>query len=138
MQPNEFIPGFVLLAIAFCGWSLIRFVRSCSKMFKIAGRLSGGGILAMSFCLLLIYGCTMSIKYRSAPNFAPDHKHIAQVTELDFGPGPFNTDVQLRSRWQIFPKTVFFSHGCPEDIETNWRDGSNLVIRYAAGYPSDW
>jgi len=30
MQPNEFIPGFLLLAAAYCGWKLIRFVRSRS------------------------------------------------------------------------------------------------------------
>ena len=137
MQPNEFITGFVLLAAAFCGWGLIRFVRSRSKVLKVAGRVSGGGILAMSFYLLLLYGCAMSAKYRSAPSFAPNRKHIAQVTELDWGPGPFNTEVELRSRWQVFPKTVFASHGDPEDVELNWRSDSDLVIRYPAGYPND-
>jgi hypothetical protein len=137
MQPNEFIIAFVLLAAAFCGWGLIRFVRSRSKVLKVAGRVSGGGILAMSFCLLLLYGCAMSKKYRSAPSFAPDRKHMAQVTELDFGPGPFNTDVQLRSRWQVFPKTVFASHNAPQDVEANWLNDSDLVIRYAAGYPNE-
>ena len=137
MQINEFIPGVVLLAAAFCGWHLIRFVRSRSKLLKVVGRVSGGGILSLSFCLLLLYGCAMSQKYRSAPNFAPDRKHMAQVTELDFGPGPFNTTVELRSRWQVFPKIVLASHRAPENVETNWLSNSDLLIRYAAGYPSD-
>jgi hypothetical protein len=137
MQINEFIPGVVLLAAVFCGWHLIRFVRSRSKVLKVAGRVSGGGILAVSFCLLLLYGCAMSQKYRSAPSFAPDRKHMTQVTELDFGPGPFNTAVELRSRWQVFPKIVFASSNAPNDVEPNWLSDSDLVIRYAAGYPSD-
>ena len=62
---------------------------------------------------------------------------MAQITELDFGPGPFNTEVELRSRWQVFPKTVFTSHNAPEDVESKWLNNSELTIRYAAGYPND-
>jgi len=65
MQPNEFIPGFVLLAAAFCGWKLIHFVRSRSMVSKVAGRVSGAGILVISSCLLLLYGCGMAKKYGS-------------------------------------------------------------------------
>jgi len=137
MQPNEFIPGFLLLAAAYCGWKLIRFVRSRSKVAKVAGCVSGVGILVISSCLLLLYGCGMARKYRSAPSFSPDHKHMAQVTELDFGPGPFNTAVELRSRWQVFPETVFASHGDPWEIEAKWPSNSELVIRYASGHASD-
>jgi len=62
---------------------------------------------------------------------------MAQVTELDFGPGPFNTQVELSSRWQVLPETVFASHDDPLDIELKWPSNSELGIRYAAGYPSD-
>jgi hypothetical protein len=137
MQPNEFIIGFVLLGAAFCGWKLIRFVRSRSNVSKVAGRVSGAGILVISGCLLLLYGCGMAKKYRSAPSFSPDRKHMAQVTELDFGPGPFNTEVELRSRWQVFPEIVFDSHYDPTEIEAKWPSNSELVIRYASGYASD-
>ena len=137
MQPNEFIPGVVLLAAVFCGWWLIRFVRSRSMVAKIAGRATGAGILFMSGFLLLMYGCSMELKYRSAPSFSSDRKYMAQVTELNFGPGPFNTGVELRSRWQFFPETVFFSHGAPTEVETKWARNSELVIRYAAGFGPD-
>jgi hypothetical protein len=137
MQPNEFVPGLVLLAAAFCGWKLIRFVRPRSKVSKISGFVSGAGILVISGCLLLLYGCGMAKKYRSALAFSPDRKHMAQVTELDFGPGPFNTKVELRSRWQLFPETVFDSHGDPREIEAKWPSNSELVIRYASGHASD-
>jgi hypothetical protein len=62
---------------------------------------------------------------------------MAQITELDFGPGTFNTEVELRSRWQVFPKTVFASHNAPGDIEAKWLSNSELILRYAAGYPND-
>jgi hypothetical protein len=137
MQPNEFIPGVVLLAAVFCGWKLIRFVRSRSMVSKIAGRVTGAGILVMSGFLLLMYGCSMELKYRSALSFSSDRKYMAQVTELNFGPGSFNTGVELRSRWQFFPKTVFFSHVGPTEVETKWASNSELVIRYAAGFGSD-
>ena len=137
MQPNEFIPGFVLLAAAFSGWKLTRFVRSRSKVSKVGGYVSGASILAISGCLLLLYGCGLAKKYRSSVSFSPDRKHKAQVTELDFGPGPFYTQVELRSRWQVFPETVFESHGDPMEIEARWPSNSELVIRYASGYASD-
>ena len=137
MQPNEFIPGVVLLAAAFCGWKLIRFVRSRSMVSKIAGRATGAGILVISGCLLMLYGCAMTFKYRSAPSFSPDRKHMAQVTELNFGPGPFNTGVELRSRWQVFPEIVLFSHDDPRETEAKWTSNSELVIRYATGAGSD-
>jgi len=137
VQPDEFIPGFMLLAAAFCGWKLTRFVRSRFKVSENAGFLFGTGILVITGCLLLLYGFGMAKKYRSAPSFAPDRKHVAQITELDFGPGPFNTSVELRSRWQLFPKTVFDSHGDPREIAAMWRSNSELVIRYASGYASD-
>lgn len=127
----------MLLATAFCGWKLIRFVRSRSKVFETVGYLFGTAILVISGCLLLLYGFGMAKKYRSAPSFAPDRKHMAQITELDFGPGPFNTSVELRSRWQLFPITVFDSHGDPRETEATWRTNSELVIRYASGYASD-
>ena len=137
MQPDEFIPGFMLLAAAFCGWKLTRFVSSRSKVSENARLFCGTGILVITGCLLLFYGYGMAKKYRSAPSFAPDRKHMAQITELEFGPGPFNTSVELRSRWQLFPTTVFDSHGDPREIEAMWRSNSELVIRYASGYASD-
>src|SRR5262249_50726828 len=81
--------------------------------------------------------CSMTKEYRSALSFSPDRKYTSQVTELDFGPGPFHTEVQLRSRWHVFPKVVFVSHNAPDDIEAKWLGDSELVIRYAAGYPND-
>ncbi len=137
MQPNEFVPFFVVLTAGFCGWMFIRFLHSRSKLPENAGILLGTGILVMSGCLLLFYGSGMAKKYRSAPSFAPDRKHMAQIKELDFGPGPFNSEVELRSRWQVFPKSVFASHNAPEDIEAKWLSNSELIIRYAAGYPND-
>jgi hypothetical protein len=137
MLPNEFIPGFVLLAAAFCGWTLIRFLRSRSKLSENATFLLGTGILVISSCLFLFYGCGMAKEYRSALSFAPDRKHAAQITELDFGPGPFNTSVELRSRCQLFAETVFQSHGDPREIEAMWPNNTELVIRYASGHASD-
>lgn len=138
MQPNEFIPGFVLLAAAFCGWKLIRFVRSRSKVTKIAGCVSGAGILVISGFLLLLYGCGMANTYRSALSVSPDRKHMAQVTELNFGAmDSFHTTVELRSRWQVYPETVFSSNGDPREIEAKWPSNSELVIRYASGYAFD-
>jgi hypothetical protein len=60
-----------------------------------------------------------------------------QVISRAIGPGPPYTAVQVRSRWQIWPKAVLASEGAPEEIETRWLTDSELVIRYAAGYPSD-
>ena len=137
MQPNEFIPAFVLLAAAFCGWKLLRFVRFRSTVIKVVGSVSGIGILLVSGCLLLFYGCRMAITNRSAPSISPDHEHMAQVISRELGPGPAYTEVQLRSRWQVWPETVFASADAPQEIETKWPSGSELVIRYAAGYPSD-
>jgi len=137
MQPNEFVPFFVLLAAVLGGWKLIRFVRSRSKFSRIAGYLCSVLIFVVSGCLLLLYGCGLAKRYRSVPWFSPDRRYMAQITELDFGPGPFNTEVELRWRWQVFPKTVFTSHNAPEDVEAKWVSNSELVIRYAAGYPND-
>jgi len=36
-----------------------------------------------------------------------------------------------------FPKTVFYSHGAPSEIEAKWLSNSELMIRYASGYPAD-
>ena len=137
MQMNEFVPVFVLLAAAFCGWKLLRFVRFRSVVIKVVGSVSGIGILLVSGCLLLFYGRRMAITNRSAPSASPDHEHIAQVISRELGPGPFYTEVQLRSRWQVWPETVFTSDVPPQEIETRWPSRSELVIRYAAGYPSD-
>jgi hypothetical protein len=137
MQPNEFVPFFVLLAAIFGGWKLIRLVRSRSKFSRIAGYFCSVLIFAASGFLLFLYGCGLAKRYRSVPRFSPDNGYMAQITELDLGPGPFNTEVELRSRRQVFPKTVFASHNAPEDIEAKWMSNSELIIRYAAGYPSD-
>jgi hypothetical protein len=137
MQPNEFVPFLVLLAAVFGGWMLIRFVRSRSRFSRIAGYLCSVLIFVASGLLLLLYGWGLAKTYRSVPCFSPDRRYMAQVTERDFGPGPFNTDVELRSRWQVFPKTIFTSHNAPEDVETKWLNDSELVIRYAAGYPNE-
>jgi|SRR5215472_2415329 len=136
MQPNEFIPGFVLLATLYGGWRLIRFARSRSKPSKIAGYIFGAGILALSGCLVLLYGCAIAYRYRSAPSYSPDGKHIAQITELDSGAmDRFHTTVEVRSRWQIYPETVFASNGAPREVEAKWLSNSELVIRYASGFP---
>jgi hypothetical protein len=137
MQPNEFVPFFVLLAAIFGGWKLIRFVRSRSKLSRIAGHFCSVLIFVASGFLLFLYGCGLAKRYRSVPCFSPDRGYMAQITELDFGPGPFNTEVELRSRRQVFPKTVLASHNAPEDIEAKWLSNSELIIRYAAGYPND-
>jgi hypothetical protein len=80
----------------------------------------------------------MALEYRSAPTFSPDGKYRAQIKELDFGPmDTLHTKVEVRSRWHLFPETVFTSHGVPQEIETKWPSASELVIRYASGYPSD-
>jgi hypothetical protein len=137
MQPNEFIPFFALLAAAFGGWKLIRFVMSRSKVYRIMGYSCGVLIFVGSVFLLLLYSLGLAKRYRSVPSFSPERLHKAQITELDFGPGPFNTEVQLRSRGHVFPKTVFTSHNAPEDVETKWLSNSELVIRYAAGYANE-
>lgn len=137
MQPNEFVPFFVLLAAVFGGWKLIRFVRFRSKFSRIAGYFCSVLIFVASGFLVFLYGCGLAKRYRSVPCFSPDSGYMAQITELDFGPGPFNTEVELRSRWQVFPKTVFASHNAPQDIEAKWLSNSEFIIRYAAGYPSD-
>jgi hypothetical protein len=137
MQANEFVPFFMLLAAVLVGWMLIRFVRSRSRSSRIVGYLCSVLIFVGSGLSLLLYGCGLAKKYRSVPCFSPDSRYMAQITELDFGPSPFNTEVELRSHWQVFPKTVFTSHNAPEDVEAKWLNGSELHIRYAAGYPND-
>jgi len=137
MQPNEFVPFFVLLAAVFGGWKLFLFARSRSNFSRIAGYIFSILIFVASSFLLFLYGCGLAQRYRSGPYFSPDGGYMAQITELDFGPGPFNTEVELRSRWQLFPKTVFASHNAPEVIEAEWLSNSELIIRYAAGYPGD-
>lgn len=137
MQPNEFILPVIVLAAMFCGWRLIRFVRSRSTAAKVAGCVSGVGIIALSGCVLLLYGFAMVKKYRSVLSVSPNGKYIAQVTELDFGPGPFDTQVEIRSRWQASPDIVLAGHGAPSDIELTWRGNSELAIRYPSGYASD-
>jgi hypothetical protein len=137
MQPNEFILPVIVLAAMFCGWRLIRFVRSRSTAAKVAGYVSGVGIIALSGSALLLYGWAMVKKYRSVPSVSPNGKYIAQVTELDFGPGPFDTQVEVRSRWQVSPDIVLAGHGDPWDIDLRWRGNSELVIRYPSGYASD-
>ena len=138
MQPNEFIPLFALLAAVICGWKLIPASRSSRSRFtKGAGYAFGVGVMVISGSLLLLYGCRLAITQRFTPSVSPDHKHIAQVISRGIGPGPPYTAVQVRSRWQIWPKAVLASEGAPEEIETRWPTDSELVIRYAAGYPSD-
>ena len=114
MQPNEFIPALVLLAAAFCGWKLLRFVRLRSTVIKVAGSVSSIGILLITGCLLLLYGCGMVLEYRSSPTFSPDGKYRAQIKELDFGAmDTLHLRVEVRSRWHLFPETVFSSGGTP-------------------------
>jgi hypothetical protein len=137
MQPNEFILPVMVLAAVFCGWRLIRFVRSRSTVAKAAGYVSGIGVIVLGGCVLLLYGCAMVKKYRSAPTISPNGNYTAQVTELDFGPGPFNTQVEVRSRWQVSPDVLLAGHGDPSDIELRWPSNSQLVIRYPSGYTSD-
>jgi hypothetical protein len=137
MQPNEFVPFFVLMAAVFGGWGLIRFVRSRSKLSRIAGYCCSVAIFVVSGFLLFLNGCGLAKRYRSVPCFSPDSGYMAQITELDFGPGSFNTKVELRSRWQLFPRTVLASHNAPGDIDAKWLSNSELIIRYAAGYPND-
>src|ERR1700730_4834952 len=137
MQPNDFVPFFVLVDAVFGGWKLIRFVRSRSKFSRIAGYFCGVLIFVASGFLLFLYGCGFAKRDRGVPFFSPDSGYLAEITELDFGPGPFKTQVELRSRWQVFPKTVFASHNAPEDIEAKWLSNSQFLIRYAAGYPND-
>ena len=61
---------------------------------------------------------------------------MAQITELNFGAmDRFHTAVQVRSRWQIYPETVFASNGAPSEVEVKWPSDSELVIRYAPGVP---
>jgi len=135
MQPNEFILGFVLLALVYGGWRLVRFARSRSKLSQIAGTLSGSIIVVLSGCLLLLYGCGMVLKYRSVPSYSPNGKYMAQVTELDFGAvDMFHTTVELYSRWHFFPKAVFTSYGDPREVEVRWLSDSQVVIRYASGF----
>lgn len=137
MQPNEFVPFFVLMTAVLGGWMLIRFVRSRSKFSRIAGYFCSVLIFVASGFLLLLYGFGMAKRYRSVPGFSPDKRYMVQTTELDLGPGLFNTEVELRSRWQVYPRIVFASHNAPEDVEARWLNDSDLVIRYAAGYPND-
>jgi hypothetical protein len=47
----------------------------------------------------------------------------------------FHTTVEVRSRWQISPETVFASNGNPREVEAKWPSNSELVIRYASGFP---
>ena len=45
IQPNELVPGALLLAVVFGGWQLIRFVRARSKLFKPVGLFGGAAFV---------------------------------------------------------------------------------------------
>jgi hypothetical protein len=138
MQPDDFVSLFILLAFAICGLRLIRGSGSSGSGFaKGTRRAIGAGAVVTSGFLLVLYGCRLGITHRSAPSVSPRQKYIAQVISREIGPGPAYTAVQVRSHWQIWPKTVLASEDLPEEIETSWPTDSELVIRYAAGYPND-
>jgi hypothetical protein len=85
-----------------------------------------------------MYGCAARLTYRFAPTSSPNGKYTARVTELNGGAmDSFHTSVEVRSHWQIYPDEVFSSKGDPREVELRWATNSELVIRYASGFPSD-
>jgi len=132
MQLNEIFPGVILLAVALGGWKLSRLVRERSRFARIVGRVGGISLVVVSLCVLLMYSCAMAFEYRSAPVVSPDGKHSARITELNAGAmDSFHTQVELSSRWRVYPVVVFRSENHPKDVEVRWGDNSHLMVQYA-------
>jgi hypothetical protein len=137
MPINAIITAFVLLSIAIAGWRLFRSAKTWSSYQKL-GRICGAFTLIVALPLLAMYGCAARLTYRFAPTSSPDGNYTGRVTELNAGAmDSFHTSVEVRSRWQIYPDEVFSSTGDPREVEPKWATNSELVIRYASGFPSD-
>lgn len=137
MELHELIPGLVIAAVGCCGFGAIRVVRHRSGGVRLVGRIAGGAAVLISIGALSMYGCAMSLTYRSPALVSPDGSHQARITEFDGGAADsFHTRVMIREKWHVYPKEAFYSNDTPQDIRIEWASNNRLVVRYPSERPA--
>src|SRR5450759_257433 len=72
---RQHIDELVIAAVGCCGFGAIRVVRHRSGGVRLVGRIAGGAAVLISIGALSMYGCAMSLTYRSPALVSPDGSH---------------------------------------------------------------
>ena len=88
-------------------------------------------LFALGTVVSIPLGCGVLLTIRCTPFVSPDGRYVATISELNGGATDrFWTSVEVRSRWSLRSRTVFFSNYAPNSIWIGWPSESRLVIRY--------